>query len=89
MDRFGVVVYPPPDSQSPFLVVTFERSGKVSAEMSSSAVFAHDLADATEMRLAASEDCGNPSAGCPKWTRAGARAGWNNSAGVNLPSQKK
>jgi hypothetical protein len=66
MDRFGVVVYPPPDSQLPFLVVTFERSGKISAEMSSSAVFAHDLADATEMRLAANEDFENPPAGAQR-----------------------
>jgi hypothetical protein len=66
MDRFGVVVYPPPDRASPFLVVTFDGNGKVNAEMSSSAVFAHDLADATARRLAASDEIGNPLAGRAK-----------------------
>ena len=62
MDRFAVVVYPPPDRASPFLVVTFDGNGKVNAEVSSSAVFAYDLADATARRLAASDDFGNPPA---------------------------
>ena len=44
-----IVVYPPPHPKLPFLVITFEADGKIMAESSSTAIWAHALADASSL----------------------------------------